>query len=540
MHGPMLNTVVDAIGANLLSVWAEPPDPAVRCNGVVIHDSAAEFAAEPGDLLLAVGVDAAGAPDVLEEAARRGAAAVVVRGSAEARERLGTLARHAGVALLALESGTGWAEFSGQLRGLLTTSGAGLDAEASAPPVRELADFANALCESVGGSVMIFNPQQEVLASSRLADSDDAMRRQAALDQRGPAWYRSRLREQGVYRRLWRDGDVVDIPAVPEHGINRRMAVAVRSGDEILGSIWVAERGGPLPEDAPVVLRRAAASAGQYLSRMGVRTQTRRRAAESAARRLLNGTAEDEALEWLDVDRDRPAAVLSCVFADGRPHDTRAFADLLSVHLPALDHPAVPVASRGRVDVLLCGVEGRGGAELAGAVREVVERAAAAAGCAVLGALGTVAADAGRAPESLAEADLVLRVLRGRGGAHTCVVHPGEVRAAVGALVLADRVAEDARFADGPVPDLLAYDRRHHTDYAASLAAYLDAFGDVIAASRALHVHPNTLRYRLRRMGQICGIDLDDPDERLVAALCLRRSGLDLRTRGAAEVQSRA
>ncbi|KII00255.1 hypothetical protein LP52_02825 [Streptomonospora alba] len=541
MQGPSLSTVVDAIGVSVLSVWAEAPDADVCCHDVVIHDAADEFAAGPGDLLLAVGVDTGGAEAVLEEAARRGVAAVVVRGTAELRERLSAPARRAGVALLGLEPGIGWAQFSGQLRGLLTTTGADLDAESSGPPARELAVFANALCESVGGSVMIFNPQQEVLASSRLVESDDAMRRQAALDQRGPTWFRARLREQGVYRRLWRGDDVVDVPAVPEEGVNRRMAVAVRSGDEILGSIWVAERDTPLPEDAALVLRRAAASAGQYLSRLGVRTQTRRRAAESVARRLLAGTTtENEALEWLDIGVDGPCAVLSCVFAAERAHDARAFADLLCVHLPALDCEAVPVPSRGRVDVLLCRVEGRGCAELARAAREVLDRAAAAAGCAVLGALGGVVPETGRAPDSLAEADLVLRVLRNRGAAHTCVAVLDEVRAAAGALVLADAAAADPRFAEGPVPRLLDYDSRHHTSYAASLAAYFDAFGDVIAASRALHVHPNTLRYRLRRMRPICGIDLDDADDRLVAAVCLRRAGLDLRTRSAPEVQSPA
>ncbi|QBI54436.1 PucR family transcriptional regulator [Streptomonospora litoralis] len=539
MAGPPLSTVIGTIGVSALSVWVEPPDPAVRCHDVVIHDAAAEFAAGPGDVLLAVGVGAADAPELVEEAARHGVAAVVVRASAELRERLSGPARRAGVALLGLAPGTGWAQFSGQLRGLLASTGAEVDAESAGPPSRELADFANALCESVGGSVLIFDPRQEVLAASRLADTDDAMRRQAVLDQRGPSWYRSRLRNQGVYRRLWRGEDVVDVPAVPEQGVSRRMAVAVRSGDEILGSIWVAERGEPLADDAALVLRRAAASAGQYLLRLGVRTQTRRSVVESLARRLLAGAADEEATEWLDIDRGRPAAVLCCVFADEQAHDARAFADLLSVHLPALGGVAVPVPSRGRVDVLLCELDTAGAADLASAAREVVRRASAAAGCAVLCALGTVVTGAADVPDSLAEAELVLRVLRERGTARTCVVRPEEVRAAAGVLVLADVVGGDPRFARGPVPDLLDYDRAHHTDYAATLAAYLDALGDVIAASRALHVHPNTMRYRLRRMNPICGIDLNDPDERLVAALYLRRvglAGLDRQTRPPSEV----
>lgn len=36
-----------------------------------------------------------------------------------------------------------------------------------------------------------------------------------------------------------------------------------------------------------------------------------------------------------------------------------------------------------------------------------------------------------------------------------------------------------------------------------------------------LHLHPNTLRYRLRRAAEITGIDLKDPLQRLVAHLAL-------------------
>ncbi|MFD1050894.1 helix-turn-helix domain-containing protein, partial [Kibdelosporangium lantanae] len=50
----------------------------------------------------------------------------------------------------------------------------------------------------------------------------------------------------------------------------------------------------------------------------------------------------------------------------------------------------------------------------------------------------------------------------------------------------------------------------------------LDAFGDVIAAASALHVHPNTFRYRLRRLTEISGLDLTDPDARFAAMLQLR------------------
>jgi DNA-binding PucR family transcriptional regulator len=55
-----------------------------------------------------------------------------------------------------------------------------------------------------------------------------------------------------------------------------------------------------------------------------------------------------------------------------------------------------------------------------------------------------------------------------------------------------------------------------------TLRAWLDAFGDVTTAAAAVFVHPNTFRYRLRRLAEVGGLDLNDPDARFAAMLQLR------------------
>ena len=68
-------------------------------------------------------------------------------------------------------------------------------------------------------------------------------------------------------------------------------------------------------------------------------------------------------------------------------------------------------------------------------------------------------------------------------------------------------------------------DRVDGTAYIPVLRAYFDSFGDYTAAAASLHVHPNTLRYRLGRVQEIAGIRLDDPEERLALMLLLRLTG---------------
>lgn len=55
-----------------------------------------------------------------------------------------------------------------------------------------------------------------------------------------------------------------------------------------------------------------------------------------------------------------------------------------------------------------------------------------------------------------------------------------------------------------------------------TLRAWLDAHGDITATAAALHVHPQTVRYRLAGLREAFGDALDDPGARLELAIALR------------------
>lgn len=63
-------------------------------------------------------------------------------------------------------------------------------------------------------------------------------------------------------------------------------------------------------------------------------------------------------------------------------------------------------------------------------------------------------------------------------------------------------------------PDMLAldvYDRHHHTDFAQSVAVYLETGSNYVKAAERLFIHRNTLVYRLNRACELVGMDLTDP-----------------------------
>jgi hypothetical protein len=78
-----------------------------------------------------------------------------------------------------------------------------------------------------------------------------------------------------------------------------------------------------------------------------------------------------------------------------------------------------------------------------------------------------------------------------------------------------------------PLQRLVEYDTQRRGELAVTVGAWLDLNGDTAATAAALSVHPNTLRYRVRRVEEISGLDLSAGDQRLVAQLALgcRRAG---------------
>ena len=59
---------------------------------------------------------------------------------------------------------------------------------------------------------------------------------------------------------------------------------------------------------------------------------------------------------------------------------------------------------------------------------------------------------------------------------------------------------------------IVAYDAGHRTALLHTLEEFLRHRGNVSSTARALYVHPNTLRQRLRRIQELTGLDLRRDD----------------------------
>ncbi|MFC9428543.1 PucR family transcriptional regulator [Streptomyces sp. NPDC056987] len=115
------------------------------------------------------------------------------------------------------------------------------------------------------------------------------------------------------------------------------------------------------------------------------------------------------------------------------------------------------------------------------------------------------------------QAEQALSVARRRGRA---LVEHEELAAGSILPLLADDAVR--AFAEGMLRALRDHDAKGRGDLVASLRAWLSRHGQWDAAAADLGVHRHTLRYRMRRVEEILGRSLDDPDVRMELWLALK------------------
>ncbi|MGW5618429.1 PucR family transcriptional regulator [Streptomyces sp. NPDC003877] len=223
---------------------------------------------------------------------------------------------------------------------------------------------------------------------------------------------------------------------------------------------------------------------------------------------------------------DRPsAAALAAADTGGEP--LAALADVVE-SAAARAGEAVLVVPEGERLVVLA-ADGGSAAAACGAYAAALETARAGVREKVPGGeedelVVGLSAPAGPIAASAAykQAEQALSVARRRG--RVLVEH--EQMAAGSVLPL---LADDAvrAFADGMLRPLYEHDATGRGDLVASLRAWLSRHGQWDAAAADLGVHRHTLRYRMRRVEEILGRSLDDPDARMELWLALKATSSD-------------
>lgn len=521
-----LGEVVESLGSDVVRVLHAAGDLGEPVRGIAIHDPLESAASPRGTLVLGIAQAPGTALTALMERVAAEGNSLALKLSAEDRVPVAREAERLGLTVLTVDPAATWTQVVALLRSMTEDAGGAGDGEQLGGVVAgDLFALANAVAALIDAPVTIEDPQSRVLAYSAGQERADEARMATILGRRIPEAFAEQFRSEGLFRRLNREAGPIYLDDIAP-GVMPRLAVAVRAGDELLGSIWAAVGAPPSPEKV-AAFGDAARFVAVHLLRHRVASDVRRGLHTDLVSLVLGGgPPAGGAAARLGLSGASFRVLAAGVREDDRLDHEAVMArlsDLLALHLSFVQRRAVSAVLGGAVYAVLpvpaepAAARTMAHQTAAGFLARLPEALRPDTVVAIGGQAGTLAAVAA----SRQDADQVLRLVRRR--------RPAEGIADIEAMGmqvllarLSDLAGDEPLVPAGPLAALADHDRDHRTEYVATLRTYLETFGDVPAAARILNVHQNTFRYRLQRVQETPGLDLGDPDQRLSLLLQLR------------------
>lgn len=383
----------------------------------------------------------------------------------------------------------------------------------------DLFGLAQSIADRTHGMVSIEDQTSHVLAYSASNDEADELRRLSILGRAGPPEHLQWIGQWGIFDALRSSDEVVRVAERPELGLRPRLAVGIRQPNadsrrapQFSGTIWVQQGSRPLAEDAEQILRGAAVLAARVMARLAAAPST-------------HTVQVQELLGLRDTEVDIAALARELAIAeDGRAaligFDTAApaprLADVLALSASAFRSDAQVAAHGSRVYVLFPSTTRM--ASVTSWIRGTITALHNELGLQLWSVIAAPVTGLAAVATARVEVDRVLDSAKRHPGMLGAVTSLAEART----TVLLDEMVTFLTGNDHLIDPRIALLRDSDPALAETLGVYLDSFGDVAAAARTLHVHPNTVRYRVRRIEDVLTTSLSDPDVRLVLSLSLR------------------
>ena len=382
----------------------------------------------------------------------------------------------------------------------------------------DLFGLAQSIADRTRGMVSIEDESSHVLAYSASNDEADELRRLSILGRAGPPEHLQWIGQWGIFDALRASSDVVAVAERPELGLQPRRAVGIHLSDDdgrraprFAGTIWVQQGSRPLADDADQVLRGGAVLAARIISRLAAAPSTHTlRVQELLGLRDGDPDVRHIARELGITDGGRVTVVGFTV--TGTP--PARLDEILALSASAFRHDALVAAHGTRVYVVFPDAGRAVKSWVRGTVAALRTELGLQLRAVIAGGTGSLTSTAA----ARSDVDRVLDSAARHPGAIAAVTSLAEARTTVLLDEIVTMIGDDARLRDPAVARL----REQEPALTETLQVYLDSFGDVAAAAGRLHIHPNTVRYRVRRVEKLLDISLSDPDTRLLLALVLR------------------
>lgn len=380
--------------------------------------------------------------------------------------------------------------------------------------------------------ITIEDSNHRIISYSTHEENVDDARIATIVRRKVPEHVINSLWKHGVMSKLFESDDPVIVPAIEKVGLGNRIAVSVRKNNEVLGFIWAQTTDKTFGEDKLELLKEAS----NLVKKQLLKHQIKKRKAEESYQdffwQLLTGhtyqsnvIARQAKRFGLQLDGNLAIAMIEYDCEVTQTIEKHSYyltetLQLVQVVCRVFDQNQLILlirldSSANAIKVLNQFIENF--------IHKISERLQISD---VKGSCGTIYQLPQHINDSYKHALKVLELKE---------QFPKELQQIysyqeIGIYQFLDelyQIRHRDHYQNYSIEKLREYDLRHKTDLLSTLRVYLECDSNVHQAAKLIHVHTNTLNYRLKRIIEIAEIDLKDPNQKITLYLDLKLESME-------------
>ncbi|MFS0783261.1 PucR family transcriptional regulator [Bacillus sp. 1P06AnD] len=384
----------------------------------------------------------------------------------------------------------------------------------------DLTEFVDRISMVLNCPVTLEDAHHQLLAYSVHNKDSDPIRISTIISRRVPEKVINGLWKQGIMPSLIKESTPIIVPPIHELGLGSRAAVSVRKNQEVLGFIWALETDKAFTPEDLSFLQFAAKEAKNQLLQLQSKKKRHMESKQEFLWQLLTGhfDSEDEIASVCEQQAiSLPAHFSIVVFTF--PMDIGQEAERsIAYSLGTIQNIKTVLYTIDQRNLIIlagpCAASGDFDVALTSFITSFTVKMNSRFGVTLLnGACGQIYESYIHARGSYQEA-LYTRAIQiafperkeqltnyASLGVYQYLSAMSEQRSRNNRSIRLDRLAE--------------YDQKNNSALVQTLELYLNHDGDSHQIANELHLHVNTIHYRLKRISEIAYIDLKDPIEKM-------------------------
>lgn len=392
-----------------------------------------------------------------------------------------------------------------------------------------LEDFVDTISDTLSCPVTLEDANHQLLAYSSHDDETDAARISTIIGRRVPEKVINRFWQEGVIPALHQSDQPLDIPSITELGLRNRVAISIRKNQEILGYIWVIEVKKKLTAADKQLMKIAADKAKNLLMQLTLKKKHREQTNEQLLWQLITEKQSHHTIATLFKEAGIPQIRALTIMAISFPKlDDSLYRNVKYIAKTTKDvQLVINTTDRNQIIFLLSPLlehaPEQALREFSRTMQEQMKERFAVKDMTI--GCGYLYNDYSKLIQSYQEAQKVVSAKKWHESELTFNYFLHEL-GIYRYLDIIQQHTEPVTIENPLLKNLLIYDTKNSTSLFETLDVFLSKDGNVNETSKALHIHVNTLAYRMKRIQEITDIQLKDPLHRLALLFEIKLSTL--------------